>query len=231
MNNKNYPEPLCTLESPKRQKHEIHLLQPLHTTAHIPLHTMNMPTAASTLARRSLGKTRSKLRIQFGIDRHHGSLAAISLRSFATSSKDVTPFLGKWMLQPDRSDYALGEPPTAGTYEIVQTDMIENGNPFLKFIMNWTDPGTGESQNMDFSEVLDGEWHTFDAHGAEGVESVSLSLEEDGTCLTSSARKGNSVMQATRELLDGGSEMRVTQSFILSDGNQLDNVSYYVKEG
>lgn len=132
-------------------------------------------------------------------------------------SQTVQPFLGKWQLQADQSDYDLGEPPASGLYRIVETD---DG---LRFYIEWTDT-EGKEHALFFDAIPDGERHP---HKGDGADETRLTLVAPNQLDSEAFVAGKRVAYAMRLLSDDGQTMRVTQSGWLPDGTQFDNLSIY----
>ncbi|PCJ27099.1 MAG: hypothetical protein COA96_04070 [SAR86 cluster bacterium] len=105
---------------------------------------------------------------------------------------NIENFLGKWKLSPEEALYEFGTPPSSGTYEI-----IKNGETLI-FNMEWMD-SKGESHNMSYSEICDGNFH--ELKDVPVADELRLTLKSN-TLLESDARKnGVTVMSAQRELV------------------------------
>jgi len=133
--------------------------------------------------------------------------------------KGIDTFLGKWMLNPDRSNYELGEPPQSGTYEILEKDQI------LTFKMAWKD-SAGDHHEMEYSEICDGKFHEYPVK--EIADELCLRLKSE-SLLESIAKKGGKIVLSAKRELITDTEMKVTMSGRMPEGKSYDNVSWYSK--
>ena len=128
-------------------------------------------------------------------------------------------FLGEWALDPASCKYEQGDPPVSGRDIILEVD----GN--LVFDMAWTDKA-GQSHTASFSGKPDGQPAPFD--GTDLVDSFTITVENRSELSTAASLKGETLMQATRTLIDDDT-MRVVQTVYLPDGSAPSNQSVYYR--
>lgn len=131
----------------------------------------------------------------------------------------IDKFLGKWELVSDQSEYDLGTPPTAGTYEIIQ-----DGDQ-LTFNMAWID-AEGQDHQMAYSEICDGQFHPY--ANTEIADEICLTLQSD-TVLASVAKKNDAVVLSAKRVLESDSDLKVIMSGPLPNGRIYHNIAFYKK--
>ena len=129
-------------------------------------------------------------------------------------------FLGHWELDPASCKYEQGEPPASGTY-IIRQDGSE-----LIFDMAWTD-SAGTPHEASFRGNPDGEPRPF--NGGDLVDSLTVTAESRSELNSSAAMKGQTLMHATRTLIDDDT-MRIVQTVYLPDGSAPANKSVYHRQ-
>ena len=137
------------------------------------------------------------------------------------AEKRHSRFIGRWALDPASCRYAQGEPPRSGTYT------ISEAGDLLVFDMAWTD-SKGEAHTASFSGRPDGIAAPFD--GGDLVDSFTITAESRSELNSSAAMKGETLMRATRTLIDDDT-MRIVQTVYLPDGTAPANRSVYYRTG
>lgn len=128
------------------------------------------------------------------------------------------PFVGAWVLDPDGSDYELGDPPQAGLYTINATATGYH------IRMQWTDT-SGQAFDMDYDALPDGIDHPYE--NPEIAESISMTRVDHHT-LESATKKGGEVIAHARRTLNKTEDtMTVVQSGPTLDGGRFHNTSVY----
>ncbi|MGB3624371.1 MAG: hypothetical protein WA989_00990 [Henriciella sp.] len=126
-------------------------------------------------------------------------------------------FIGHWELEPGTCDYKQGDPPRVGSYIIYE----EGGE--LVFDMAWTDLA-GATHEASFRGTPDGEARPF--KGGDLVDSLKITAENRSELNSSAAMKGETLMRASRTLIDDDT-MRIVQTVYLPDGTAPTNKSVY----
>ena len=129
-------------------------------------------------------------------------------------------FLGTWQLQPQFSDYAIGQPPAEGSYRISR-----DGKGY-KFDIAWT-TADGQQFETGYVGIPDGKKHA--CENPQIAEAVSLTRTDELTLDSESFKDGRRIAHARRELIDDGRRMRITQSGETPDGTLFSNIAYYCK--
>ncbi|MEQ8557834.1 MAG: hypothetical protein RIB03_05910 [Henriciella sp.] len=132
-----------------------------------------------------------------------------------------TRFLGHWELDPSSCAYQQGEPPASGTYT------IREESDELVFDMAWTDKA-GQDHSASFRGKPDGVAVPF--NGTDLVDSFTITAESRSELNSSASLKGETLMHATRTLIDDET-MRIVQTVYLPDGSAPANRSVYYKRG
>ena len=132
---------------------------------------------------------------------------------------NVESFIGKWTLNPEKSQYDLGTPPKSGTYEIIEQDGL------LTFKMSWVD-ASDEKRFMEYTERCDGQFHKYPVK--EIADEMRLTLTSPTILESESRKNGKLVMGAKRELLSKDT-LQVTMSGLLPDGSVFQNQATYTK--
>ncbi|MEQ9316704.1 MAG: hypothetical protein RLN72_12695 [Henriciella sp.] len=135
------------------------------------------------------------------------------------SDEIYSRFIGHWELDPASCDYKQGDPPRAGSYIIY----VEGSE--LVFDMAWTDLA-GNAHEASFRGIPDGEARTF--NGGDLVDSLTITAENRSELNSSAAMKGETLMHATRTLIDDDT-MRIVQTVYLPDGTAPSNKSVYYR--
>ncbi len=126
-------------------------------------------------------------------------------------AKEIQPFLGRWVLRPDESEYGMGEVPVWGEY------VISLEGKEVVFSVAWKD-----QESRHFTVRLRG----VPGAGARPLigSKMSDSMElyfKGPSVLESCARKGQRMTaQVRRELIEGGAVLRLTQVLGLPGGGQ-----------
>lgn len=131
----------------------------------------------------------------------------------------IDGFLGKWIMQPELSDYSEGEPPKSGAYEIVQ-----DGDK-LTFIMDWVD-AAGEAKHLAYSEICDGQYHPYT--DAPIADEICLTLKSD-TVLESIAKLNGEVKLSAIRTLSANGQLKVSMSAQTAAGKPFTHYSIYQK--
>lgn len=130
-------------------------------------------------------------------------------------------FIGKWQLDPTKSDYEHGFPPQSGTYIITS-----EGNG-LKFAMAWTGVD-GKSFEMAYHAIPDGVDYPYE--NPQVADTLSLTLVDDHT-LDSDSKKGGKVStHGRRSLSPDGQTMTIVQSGTTAEGQPYRNLSVYERQ-
>lgn len=132
-----------------------------------------------------------------------------------------TQFLGNWVLRPERSRYALGQPPQAGYYR------LDADGEQIKVTMDWT-AADGQTFHQVYFAIPDGKDYPYLDNPA--VDATSMTLVDEWQ-LDSAAKKGTEVItHATRRLSKDGRTMHVIMTHYMPDGT-FANESVYEREG
>lgn len=130
-------------------------------------------------------------------------------------------FLGTWVLQPAQSQYAFGQPPKTGTYQVSAL-----GHQY-RMDIHWTDASDNPFETA-YQSTPDGVVYPFE--GSPAVDAVCTTRVDERT-LDSVSYKGDvEVAHARRVLSEDGQSMTVTQSGITPQGNTFHNISVYKKQ-
>lgn len=132
----------------------------------------------------------------------------------------ITPFLGIWVLQPERSEYQLGQPPAQGRYTLVpEAEQV-------RVVMEWTDTA-GKTFQQAYYSIPDGQDHPYADNPA--VDSVSMTVVSPLRLDTDAKKGGQMISHAARELIDDGQTMKITMTTYTPSGT-FANVAYYTRE-
>lgn len=137
------------------------------------------------------------------------------------SDRRTEPFLGKWILVPEESEFDQGQPPLAGSCQIGREDDL------ITFKMEWTD-ADGTPQQAAFAGRPDGLNVPLDQSGL--VESFCLYFSDDGALISEAKRGGEVIMSAKRTITDGGTVLDIEQTVHVPGDGPVTNSSIYRRE-
>ena len=127
-------------------------------------------------------------------------------------------FQGHWVMIPESCSYDQGEPPTAASCYIVESD----GQ--VRFIMEWTDAG-GKKEEIEFAGIPNGVPTPF--NGGDLADEMTITAVSPRELNSAAFFQGRELMIAQRQLDETGQAMRITQMVRLPDGQQIANVATY----
>ncbi|CAG0953877.1 MAG: hypothetical protein IT322_14515 [Anaerolineae bacterium] len=132
----------------------------------------------------------------------------------------IKPFLGRWVLLADRSEYQLGQPPQEGFYT------LEANQTQLKVTMAWV-AADGKSFEQTYNAIPDGQDHPYPDNPA--VDTISMTVVNE-TRLDSDAKKNQQVISyAVRQLMDEGRLMKIEMITYLPQGT-FTNTAFYARQ-
>jgi hypothetical protein len=127
-------------------------------------------------------------------------------------------FIGTWVLDPAQNNYQTPNAPQAGTYTI---SIIEGCT--LQFDMEWVDE-QGNTKTAQYTSIFDGKQYPYENPDvADYVQSQLL----DDTMQSDSYKSGRIISNGKRQLINDGTELLVTQRYVLADGLAFSNTSVY----
>jgi len=134
----------------------------------------------------------------------------------------VDPYLGRWILDLDESEFDQGEAPAGGTYEITREGDI------LSFRVGWTD-AEGRVEAVSFAGRADGRSMPLRQSGlADGFRHF---LDDEGALVTEASKDGVVLMTARRSLIEGQSMMMIEQTVNVPGTGPVSNSAVYRRAG
>ncbi|WP_172293001.1 hypothetical protein [Pseudoruegeria sp. HB172150] len=112
----------------------------------------------------------------------------------------MSAYFGHWRLIPEISHYSAGGPPERGDY------VIEDRDGEIAFTVSWE--AEGKELKTEFAAPADGS--PVEA-GFPGVDSYSVTHEDDFTLLSDAMAGGEAILKAVRRVSRDGRLMTVLQ--------------------
>jgi len=140
------------------------------------------------------------------------------------ATEQPATYLGTWVLVPELSLYAVGAPPTAGTYVIER-----NATGGLMLSVRWQMPGDPTEQTMQFGGPSDGTHVPLDG-GSSGPDVMTLTHVDAKTLDSAALRAGVQVAYARRVVSADGQLLAVVQELGSPDGARFRNFQVYRRE-
>lgn len=131
-------------------------------------------------------------------------------------------FLASWQLFPEKCVFEQGAAPKSGNYK-VETD---SSGKYLSISINWVSL-ENEAFYTQFNVMPNDELLPFD--NQELADSYVCSISNASTLKTIFYKNEKAVLEVVNEILANG-YMKVTQTFILSDGKSVKNIEVYHKQ-
>lgn len=114
---------------------------------------------------------------------------------------DEFPFIGDWVLQPERSKYEFGIPPQCGTYRIKLDD-----NGWLTLQSRWHS-ASGRERLIEFEGQLNG--GTFPYFSYPVADALSFKFQPPSLLTSFALKNGTKVHWAERQLDATGTVMTI----------------------
>ena len=126
-------------------------------------------------------------------------------------------FFGTWELEPSSCQYAVGQPPQEGRYQ------IHAANDELRFVISWKDSG-GHPNQMEFTALPDGQRHPFQNPALADAMQFGY---KNTTILESWSFKDEKILGYTkREIINMGTKMIVTQEVETPTSKLINRATY-----
>lgn len=140
------------------------------------------------------------------------------------ANEQPAAYLGTWVLVPELSLYAVGVPPTAGTYIIER-----NATGELMLSVRWQMPGDPTEHAIQFGGPSDATPVPLEG-GSSGPDAMTLTHVDARTLDSAALRAGVQVAYARRVVSADGQLLAVVQELGSPDGARFRNFQVYRRE-
>jgi len=127
-------------------------------------------------------------------------------------------FIGEWILQPEKSEYDVGNAPLNATYTFraIEGDKLEVTIDWKNF----------DESEQSISYVINPDGCMYEYDGGDVADMVKAEFRSQNILETSVFKNGRLMAFASREIIDKN-EMKVVQTSYTPDGGKFDKVQFY----